>query len=166
MTYFPNISKSWDKIAYQTVLLQDTSSFLGTRAICLVHTLATPLKALSGLGELASIILITAMLVLQVLTLNSPPKKLLTATAGVIDVVGGAFLLPLALLANVIRGVVGATFYPAAMIRETTINERDLIAASLDKLNNLSSEQKTERDMLIYRVNHPLLYKTLVNYLI
>lgn len=83
-----------------------------------MHLLATPLKALSGLGLLALATAGIATLTLGILTLNLPPVHLLQVAANVIDVPVGAVLLPIALIANVIRGVIGTIFHPGAMIRD------------------------------------------------
>lgn len=120
---FPNIQSSWNIIGHRPVRCSNESNeaeafSLKGRGGCLMHTLATPLKALSGLGRLVLSVVAIAHGVFAVLTLNAPPKHLLKIPGKVIDIVIGAALLPVALLANVIRGVVGTIFHPGAMIKK------------------------------------------------
>lgn len=147
MVNFPNISNHWAMIASPTVLSTDDSSHLiGSlkgRGICLFHTLATPFKALSSLGRLVMSVVETAYVIFATLTLNAHPKELLQAAANIVDVVGGAALLPFALIANVIRGVVGTIIYPAAMIQDASAY--------------ITDEHQ-------FKADHNLLYGTFVNY--
>lgn len=130
--YFDNISpdtkwnylstlRSTRMIATQSVASNkgesEVASFSG-RAICLIHVAATPLKALAGVGMLALRILQIAVLALSILTLNGSPKNVKIIAQVSIDVVIGTILLPVALIANVIRGTVGTIFHPGALIRD------------------------------------------------
>lgn len=141
MVNFPNIANNVNLIAHRSVECTDDSNEISSwkgRGISLLHTLATPLKALTGLGKLALSVMDIAYLILGVVTLNIHPKHLEQAGANVIDVVVGGLLLPVALLAHFARGVVGSTIHPAAMIRKA--------------------------DMPSYETMHNLMQGTLVNY--
>jgi hypothetical protein len=149
MVYFPSIDRNWDLIAHRSVISIDGTSHEATslkgRGICLIHALATPLKALSGVGMLAFFITETAVRVLGVLTLNSHPKELIQAVVSLVDIPLGALLLPIALLANVIRGVAGTIFHPGAMI--------------VDR-----SAYRSYSDFNHFAANHNILFGTLINY--
>lgn len=146
MVHFPNIDKNWSIIATRPVNCRKEDKYdeffsvqgLKGRGICLIHTLATPLKALSALGRLVLSVIAIATITFAVLTLNQHPSDLKQAGANVIDVTVGTVLLPVALFANVIRGVAGA-LYPKAMIGYNDAGDR-------------------------YAMEHPLLSGTLVNY--
>jgi hypothetical protein len=144
MLEFKNIERNWRLITSRNVYTkesadQEASSIQG-RIICLIHTFATPLKALSGLGCLALTITDTARIILGVLTLNTHPKKLGQAIVNLIDVPVGALLLSVALTANVIRGIVGTIFNPGIMIRHV--------------------DMRNDHTM----TKHNILYGTLINY--
>ena len=49
---------------------------------------------------------------MAILTLNHRPKNLILIGAKLIDTAGGIILLPFALVANVVRGIVGVIIYP------------------------------------------------------
>lgn len=121
MVHYPNITRNWNLIATRPVKCNDESaqpSSLNGRKICLVHTLATPLKAFAALGKLILSTVDIATRVFGVITLNEHPKSLRQAGASVIDVIGGSLLLPVAIVANLVRGVVGTIFYPGALIAQ------------------------------------------------
>ena len=89
MVVFNNIENNWNLIAHRPVeCLDDANEFssLKGRGICLWHTLATPLKALSGLGKIALTIIEIATIILAVATLNAHPDILDQAAANIIDV--------------------------------------------------------------------------------
>lgn len=143
---FPNIEKNWKAITERSVecldYTDDISSLKG-RGISLLHTLAIPLKTYSGLGRLATDVLSIASIVIGVATLNQRPEALKQAGAYVLDFVAGGILLPIALVAQSIRGVVGTIFHPGAMIRQF---------------------DRTKGDLPTWGVEHNLLKGTLVNY--
>ena len=139
--HFPNIEKNWTTITERTVECLDDAddiTSLKGRGISFIHTIATPLKAFTGLGKLTQSALGIASIVLSVITLNTHPKDLDKAGANVIDVGVGGVLLPVALVANAVRGVVGTLFHPGAMIRG--------------------------RDFYTWEAKHNILQGTLVNY--
>jgi hypothetical protein len=148
MVYFSNIQRNWDAIVHRTVWIEDESmtkaSSLKGRVVCLTHTLATPLKAWSGVGTLALSTAGAVFGTFAILTLNAPPQYVLQIAANVIDVPVGAVLLPIALLANVIRGIAGTIFHPALMIR---------------RYHHLSPDSA-----IPFAVRHYILQGTLVNY--
>ncbi len=115
---------------------------------------------MSGIGKLALTVLETAKIVLGVLTLNRPLKELEKVKANVIDFVGGAILLPLAIVANIVKGVVGTTLYPGIMIR--TLNKEENALITKDS-NDLVSYQLNRCDKILYALGHPFLCGTLVN---
>lgn len=124
MVYFQNINNNWNTIAHRTVEgLDDSNEFssLKGRGISLVHTLATPLKALSGLGQLVLTTAQIATITFAVLTLNAHPKHLKQAAANILDVTVGGLMLPVALLAHLIRGLAGTILHPALMIEKTDV---------------------------------------------
>lgn len=95
-----------------------SASSLKGRAVCLVHLIATPLKALSGVGKLTVSVANAALAIFKALTLNASPKSsLIYAVTEIADVLCGTITLPFALLANVVRCAVGVIFHPGAMIR-------------------------------------------------
>lgn len=141
MVNFPNITTNINLIAHRSVECTDDSNEISSwkgRGISLLHTLATPLKALTGLGKLALSVMETVSIILAVLTLNKHPKDLDQAGANVIDIVVGSLLLPVALVAHFARGVVGSTIHPTAMIKKA--------------------------DIPSYETMHNLMHGTLVNY--
>ncbi|WP_158021805.1 hypothetical protein [Candidatus Protochlamydia naegleriophila] len=95
----------------------EASSLMG-RAICAIHVAATPLKALAGIGLLATRVMVIALAAFSILMLNRNPKDVKVIVHMIIDVVAGTVLLPIALLANIIRGTAGAIFHPGALIRD------------------------------------------------
>lgn len=148
MDYFPNIKENWNIIAHRPVetsriSFEEKANSISGRFTCLMHTLATPLKAFSKLGKLVLSTILIAMRTFAVITLNAHPKALLYAAAGLIDVSVGAALLPIALVANVIRGVIGTLFHPGAMIKSIPIYYFHLNSSRLD---------------------HNILHGTLINY--
>jgi hypothetical protein len=144
MDFFINIDRSWNMIAHRPVIGGEGShqfSSLSGRVVCLVHLLATPLKVVSGIGLLVLNTARAVGIIFGVLTFNIHPKYLSEASICVIDVVIGVPLLPIAIIANIIRGIVGTIFHPGAMIRECSAKECET-----------------------YAVKHNILYGTLVNY--
>lgn len=128
MVYFKNISNNWNTIAHRTVERLDDSNELSSlkgRGISLAYTLATPLKALSGLGQLVLTTAQIATITFAVLTLNAHPKHLKQAAANILDVTVGGLLLPVALLAHLIRGVAGTILHPGIMIEHTDALKHD-----------------------------------------
>ncbi|WP_068471442.1 hypothetical protein [Candidatus Protochlamydia phocaeensis] len=122
MTYFPNTYYNLSLIVEKPVLSIDGYSHeagsLKGRGICLFHTLATPLKALSGVGRLILATASIATRTFAVLTLNAHPRELIRAAAVVIDVPVGTVLLCVSLATNIIRGVLGTIFHPGIMIED------------------------------------------------
>lgn len=146
MSYFPSIEANWHTITHRTVECLDNSHEIDSlkgRGISLLHTLATPLKAWTGLGKLALEVLSIGSIVIAVVTLNRHPRDLKLAGAYVIDVVGGTVLLAIALVAHLIRGIVGTIFHPAAMIRK---------------------HEESDKFAIDWAAEHNLLQGTLVNY--
>lgn len=116
------MQENWSLITSRSVISTNggtrCASSLKGRGICLIHTLATPLKAYSGLGRLVLATISTASDIFAVLTLNAHPKELVRAGKNILNITLGAALLPFVMLANIVRGVVGTIFHPGAMIRE------------------------------------------------
>jgi len=140
MVHFPNIEASWHTIAHRPVISNDGSyqwSSLEGRGICLIHTLATPIKAFSGLGKLVMSTISIATITFAVLTFNAHPKHLLQAGANIIDVTVGTVLLPVAMVANIVRGIAGTIFHPGAMIREADVIEGFTFAAEHNILQGI-----------------------------
>jgi hypothetical protein len=150
MANFINIERSWNIIAHRPIKSEDgyhlQSSWKG-RGVCLIHTLATPLKAISGVGLLVITAASIMLVPFGVITLNISPKSLITTSFHIVDLTLGAVLLPIALAANVIRGIVGTVIHPGAMIKED------------DSIKTLYKEKQ-------FPIQHPILQGTLVNYLV
>ena len=130
---YANILRNTRTIATQSVISthgeSEVSSLMG-RAICVIHVAATPLKALAGIGLLALRVIQIASITLGILTLNRPPQYIKHIGHAIIDIAVGGILLPVALLANVIRGVTGAIFHPGVLIRDVQhINHNTFAAA-------------------------------------
>lgn len=123
---------------------QQRSSIKG-RIVCLVHLIATPLKIISSIGHIAARILCAAYLFVQIVTLNTSPSLSKHIIFHLADAALGIATLPLAVIANIIRCLVGTTLYPAAMIRNDT---------------GLIMEDKFDR----WPADHMFLAGTLVNY--
>lgn len=124
---FSLINYSVDMIVNRPISSIDGTSHRGLslkgRGICLIHTLATPLKAWSALGKLVLLISQTAAFVLAVLTLNAHPKHLINVSAKVIDIAGGTVLLPIAFVIHLIRGITGTIIHPGMMIKDDSLRK-------------------------------------------
>lgn len=148
MLYFPNITDNWNMIAHTPISAIDESykfSSMQGRAICLVHAIATPLKAVSGYGRLILTTVDVVKIIFAIITLNTSPKNVILAGALALDVLGGVVLIKVALLANLIKGIAGAILHPGAMIHD----DRPFMYA---------------QDFDLWGAQHNMLRGTLVNY--
>ncbi len=119
--YLPFTSTMWEPISKPPIPVTDASlekagSFKG-RGYCLIHLLALPLKAIAYSGKRLLTIADIFHRLIAAVTFNAPPKEILKAITGVVDLFIGTALLPFALAANMLRSLFGMVFHPGLMLR-------------------------------------------------